>query len=104
MRIVFSISVAAFLAACSMSSTPRGGDCATQANTELSALQAAIQTSEANLARGFAIERRFDEATGTMAQVHVRINKAKEREKLAGLNARLPDVQASAAAALAQCG
>ena len=104
MRTVLSLGVVTFLAACSMSSTPRGGDCATRANTELSALQTAIQSTEVNLARGFALERRFDEATGLVTQVQVPINKAQERAKLESLNARLPDVQARTATALAQCG
>jgi len=104
MRIVFSIVVVTFLAACSFNSTPRGGDCTSRANTELSALQAAIQTAEANLARGFAVERRLDETAGVMVQVEVPINNAQEQAKLDSLNARLPGVQASTAAAVAQCG
>ncbi len=104
MRSVFTLGAAAFLAACSMSSTPVGGDCTTRANTELMALKSAIEAAETNLARGYAIERRIDEATGTTIEAHAPINRAEEQAKLASLNARLPDVQARAAAAVAQCG
>ncbi len=104
MRSIYSIGVAAFLAACSMSSTPAGGSCTARASTELNALTAAIQTAETNIARGFAVERQISEDGLQVADVEVPINAAKERQRLADMQARLGDVQASTDAALAQCG
>ncbi len=102
MRSVYSLGVAVFIAACSASSTPPGGTCATRASVELSALQAAIQTAETNLARGYGEERRVS-ADGVEV-VQVPINAAKERQILADLKARLGPVQAQTDIALAQCG
>jgi len=102
MRIVFFTGAAVFLAACSMSSTPTGGDCATRASTELSALQSAIQATEVNIARGYTLDRQIEE-NGQITQVQVPLNTAKENQKLANLNARLGDVQARTNVAMAQC-
>jgi len=104
MRIVFSIGVVAFLAACSSSSTPPGGSCEARASTELNALTAAIQTAETNIERGFSIERQISEDGLQVTDVEIRINAAKERQRLADMQARLVGVQASTDAALAQCG
>ncbi len=104
MRIVYSLSTALFIAACSSSSTPPGGTCTTRASAELSALQAAIQTAETNLERGYGVERRLVSGSSQVEQVQVPINAAKERQILAGLQARLGPIQAQTDAAVAQCG
>ena len=103
MRIIYSIGVATLLAACSMSSTPTGGSCTARASTELNALTAAIQTAETNIARGFAVERQISEDGLQVADVQVPINKAKESQRLADLQARLGGVQAQTDAAVALC-
>ena len=104
MRIVYSLGAAAFLAACAGSSPPPGGTCETRAMTELSALQAAIQTAETNVERGYALERRITPDTSQIEEVRVPVNVAKERRILADLRGRLESTQAQADAALAQCG
>ena len=104
MRIVLSIGAALLVAACATSSTPVGGTCETRANAELTALKAAIQTSEQNIARGFAMVRQLDPATGQVTEVQAPINAASERQNLANLQGRLGPVQAEAAAAVAACG
>ena len=104
MRIVYSLGTALFIAACSASSTPPGGTCATRASVELSALQAAIQTAETNLARGYGEERRAVAGGTQIEVVQVPINAAKERQILADLKVRLGPVQAQTDIALAQCG
>jgi len=104
MRIVYSLGTALFIAACSASSTPPGGTCATRASVELSALQAAIQTAETNLARGYGEERRVSADGAQVEVVQVPINAAKERRILADLKAQLGPVQAQTDIALAQCG
>jgi hypothetical protein len=104
MRIVLSIGAALFVAACATSSTPVGGTCETRANAELTALKAAIQTSEQNIERGYEMVRQFDPATGQVTKVQTPINAARERQNLANLQGRLGPVQASAAAAVAACG
>jgi len=104
MRSVYSLGVAVFIAACSSSSTPPGGSCATRASAELSALQAAIETAETNIERGFGIERQLVAGSSQVEEVQVAINVAKERQKLADLQERLGPVQAQTNAAAAQCG
>lgn len=104
MRSVFLLGSAVVLAACSTSSTPVGGDCASRASAELNALKGAITTAQTNLANGYSIERRFVEGSTTVEEVHVPLNAAKEKQKLAGLQARLGPVQAQTDAALARCG
>ena len=104
MRIVLSIGAALFVAACATSSTPVGGTCETRANAELTALKAAIQTSEQNIERGFAMVRQLDPATGQVTEVQVPVNTARERQNLANLNAGLGPVQAEANAAVTACG
>ena len=104
MRIVYSLGTAAFLAACAGSSTPPGGTCETRAMTELSALQAAIQTAETSIERGYNLERRVVADTNQIEEVQVSINVAKERQNLANLQSRLESTQAQADAAVAQCG
>lgn len=103
MRLVFSLGAAVFLTACSMSSTPPGGSCATRASAELNALQAAIQSAETNIARGYSEERQVVEGSTQVETVQVPVNAAKEQQKLAGLQARLGPVQAQTDAALALC-
>jgi ubiquinone biosynthesis protein UbiJ len=65
-------------------------------------LQAAIQTSETNLARGYAEEHRM--VAGSAQVVRVPLDTAKERQRLAGLQARLGPLQAKTASAVAVCG
>lgn len=103
MRIVFSLGTALFIAACSTSSTPPGGTCATRASAELTALQAAIQTAETNIARGYGMMPQVVGDGGQIEEVRVPINVAKERRNLADLKARLGPVQAETDAALAAC-
>ncbi|NOR62934.1 MAG: hypothetical protein GQ535_10630 [Rhodobacteraceae bacterium] len=104
MRIVLSIGAAVFVAACATSSTPVGGTCETRANAELTALKAAIQTSEQNLARGYALVRQLDPATGQVTEVQASVNSAKERQNLSNMQGRLGSVQAEADAGVAACG
>jgi len=104
MRIVFTLGVAGFLAACSMSSTPPGGSCASRASADLNALEAAIQSAETNIERGFALVRQVAADGAQFEEVRVSVNRAKERQKLADLTARLEGVQAQTDAALALCG
>ncbi len=103
MRIVYSLGAAVFLSACAASSTPPGGTCATRASTELSALQAAIQTAETSIERGYAMVRQLGADGVQIVDVRVPVNVAKERQTLAGLQARLPEVQAQTDVALAAC-
>lgn len=103
MRIVYSLGAAAFLAACSMSSTPPGGTCATRASVDLNALQAAIQIAETNLGLGYSIAQRAVAGSTEIQNIKVPINGAKERQSLAAMQARLGDVQAQTDIALAQC-
>lgn len=104
MRIVLFLGAAAILAACSSSSTPLGGTCATRANSELAALQTAIQVSEQTVERGFSTVRQVSADGSQFEEVQVPVNVAKERQNLASLQARLGPVQAEANAALALCG
>lgn len=104
MRIVLSIGAAAILAACSASSTPPGGTCQTQANSELSALQGAIQASEQSIENGYSVVRQVSADGAQIQQVQVPVNVAKERQNLANLQARLAPTQAKANDALALCG
>jgi len=104
MRLILSLGTAAVLSACSMSSTPPGGDCVSRASTELNALQAAILSAETNAARGYIEVERVSSATGQIETVDLPVNVGKERAKLAKLKARLGGVQAQADAAMAMCG
>ncbi len=104
MRLVLSLSAALVASACSFSTTTANGSCAARATTELTALQAAIQTAEENLARGFSIERQLVGGSTQVEEVQVPINVAKENAKLAGLQERLGATQAQADSALAACG
>ncbi len=103
MRTVLSLSAALFIAACSTSSTPPGGTCATRASAELTALQAAIQTAETNIARGYGLTPQVVAGGTQIEEVRVPINVGKERRNLADLKARLGAVQAQTDAALAAC-
>ena len=104
MRLVLSLGTAVILTACSMSSTPPGGSCATRASAELNALNGAISSAELNLSRGYSVERQLVDGSNEVVEVQVPINAAKERQKLAGLQARHSGVQAQTDAALALCG
>ena len=104
MRLVLSLGAAVILTACSMSSTPPGGSCVSRASADLNALNGAITSAETNLARGYGIERQAVENSSQIESVQVPINAAKERHKLAGLQTRLPGVQAQTDTALALCG
>jgi hypothetical protein len=104
MRLVLSLSAALVASACSFGTTTASGSCAARATTELTALQAAIQTAEENLARGYSVERQLVEGSTQVEEVQMPINAAKEREKLAGLQGRLDATQAQADSALAACG
>ena len=103
MRLILSLSTAAILSACAMSSTPPGGTCVTRASTELNALMSAIQSAETNLARGYVIVSRVSAETAQIEEVELPINAANERNKLANLNAKLDGVQAQTDAAVAMC-
>jgi len=103
MRLVLSLGTAVFLSACAMSSTPPGGNCTTRASAELNGLYAAISSAETNLARGYGVERQVVGDSAQIQAVQVPINASKERHKLTGLQARLPDIQAQTDAAVAMC-
>ena len=104
MRIVLFLGTAALLAACSSSSTPLGGTCESHANSELYALQGAIQASEQSIENGFSVVRQVSADGTQLEDVQVSVNVAKERQNLANLLARLEPTQAQATAALALCG
>ena len=103
MRIVLFLGAAAVLAACSSSSTPTGGTCQTRANSQLTALQAAISVSEQTIERGYSTVRQLSADGSQFEEVQVPVNVAKERQNLANLQARLGPVQAETDAALALC-